>query len=551
MLPAPVELDWSSRNARWLIALCAVTLLCSFFRTAWVCDDAYISFRVVRNLLDGYGLVWNVDERVQVYTHPLWVLLLVVPTAFLNDPYLGAMALSAMCLVVVAIYAVKIGGTVLAAAISLLVIATSRVFIDYSSSGLENPLTHALIAALAFKVMRASDSVRTTRANVMAGAVLGTFLVLNRMDLVLVVAPMVLYLLWKLRATEGWKSAASVCLLASVPALAWFLFATFYYGSPFPNTYFAKLSTGIPAAELRDQGFRYFWASFQFDEPSVVALAAALAVAPTRIFGRVLGISIALYMVYIIRIGGDFMVARFLSVPFLLSLFVLIDFLRASGTRTRRIATVACAAFLINVPMTVMSSAEYQNFNIPDDGIVDERGYFYAANGLQRNITSRLREAPMFAEMWINAMRSGATIYETCYVGMVGYYAPKTFHIVDGYGLTDPFLAKLPTLQPWRIGHFERPSPPGYPEILTGAPPVLSDPVLNELWTDIVLAHRADMLRDGRLGAIVRLNTGHWRSALDQSTFVRAASTQGKPTKFHCRGVSGAFIRPIQPGPAK
>ncbi len=42
---------------------------------AWVCDDAYISFRTLENLLDGYGLRWNVDERVQVYTHPLWLLL--------------------------------------------------------------------------------------------------------------------------------------------------------------------------------------------------------------------------------------------------------------------------------------------------------------------------------------------------------------------------------------------------------------------------------------------------------------------------------------------
>jgi arabinofuranosyltransferase len=50
-----------------LLALFAVVLC----RTAWVGDDAYITFRTVDNLVHGYGARWNVDERVQAYTHPL------------------------------------------------------------------------------------------------------------------------------------------------------------------------------------------------------------------------------------------------------------------------------------------------------------------------------------------------------------------------------------------------------------------------------------------------------------------------------------------------
>ncbi len=47
-------------------------------RTAWVSDDALITARVMENFVHGYGPVFNVDERVQVYTHPLWFLLLSV-----------------------------------------------------------------------------------------------------------------------------------------------------------------------------------------------------------------------------------------------------------------------------------------------------------------------------------------------------------------------------------------------------------------------------------------------------------------------------------------
>src|SRR4030067_1950880 len=36
-------------------------------------DDAMISMRYAYNLAHGNGLVWNVGERVQGFTNPLWV----------------------------------------------------------------------------------------------------------------------------------------------------------------------------------------------------------------------------------------------------------------------------------------------------------------------------------------------------------------------------------------------------------------------------------------------------------------------------------------------
>jgi arabinofuranosyltransferase len=59
---------------RYSLALLALLLLAYavvLVRTAWMCDDAFITLRTVDNFVQGYGLVWNVGERVQVYTHPL------------------------------------------------------------------------------------------------------------------------------------------------------------------------------------------------------------------------------------------------------------------------------------------------------------------------------------------------------------------------------------------------------------------------------------------------------------------------------------------------
>src|SRR5262245_6018851 len=49
-------------------------------RTAWVSDDSFITMRTVDNWVHGHGLTWNPVERVQAYTHPLF--LFVVAAAY-------------------------------------------------------------------------------------------------------------------------------------------------------------------------------------------------------------------------------------------------------------------------------------------------------------------------------------------------------------------------------------------------------------------------------------------------------------------------------------
>ncbi len=58
---------------------CLVVLVVLMY--AWVSEDAFITLRYVNNMLHGFGPVFNVGERVQGYTHPLWFLLLVVSFA--------------------------------------------------------------------------------------------------------------------------------------------------------------------------------------------------------------------------------------------------------------------------------------------------------------------------------------------------------------------------------------------------------------------------------------------------------------------------------------
>jgi arabinofuranosyltransferase len=56
---------------RWLVVVLVFFVI---LNRTWMSDDAYITLRTVDNFINGYGLTWNVNERVEVYTHPLWML---------------------------------------------------------------------------------------------------------------------------------------------------------------------------------------------------------------------------------------------------------------------------------------------------------------------------------------------------------------------------------------------------------------------------------------------------------------------------------------------
>ena len=58
-----------------LLSLPWLALLAWLTSVAWfLTDDAFISFRYVRNLLEGHGLVFNPGEYVEGYTNFLWIL---------------------------------------------------------------------------------------------------------------------------------------------------------------------------------------------------------------------------------------------------------------------------------------------------------------------------------------------------------------------------------------------------------------------------------------------------------------------------------------------
>src|SRR5215217_6279042 len=126
--PLSARSDWS--RITLIAAICVFTVV--FFANAWVGDDAYITLRTIDNFVHGYGLRWNVHERVQTYTHPLWMLALIIPYSITREAFYTTIAVSfATCLTAIVLFAR--GRTGWAAPVFVLALLASKTFMDFSS----------------------------------------------------------------------------------------------------------------------------------------------------------------------------------------------------------------------------------------------------------------------------------------------------------------------------------------------------------------------------------------------------------------------------------
>ena len=243
--------SWTPQRALSLSIVAALVVLLAIVigRTAWTSDDAYITFRTIDNFLNGYGLRWNIDERVQSFTHPLWLLVLTPAVLVTGNPYLASLAVSVVltgCAVALVLAGTR--GRPWQAAGVLTAMIFSKSFTDYSTSGLENALAHVLVAGL----MLVTGTTIDTRARAgLAGTLVG-LLGMTRLDLLLLGTPV------GLSALRSWRSTLPAFAAGFAPLVAWEIFSIVYYGVPFPNTAYAKLATGIPQHELSIQGLTYF-----------------------------------------------------------------------------------------------------------------------------------------------------------------------------------------------------------------------------------------------------------------------------------------------------
>jgi len=490
------------------VLLAAIILIATLVRSAWVCDDAFITLRTVDNFVNGHGLTWNVAERVQTYTHPLWMMLLTAVYFFTREAYFSGLALSlVLSSVVIWLTVTRVARSSLGALLGLAVLILSKSFVDFSTSGLENPLTHLLLALFVAACFPARGPRRPVVLALIAG--LG---VLNRMDTLLLYLPA---LAWALRETPR-KQALKTLALGFSPFLAWELFALFYYGFLFPNPAYAKLATGIPRLERLEQGFHYFLNSLSVDPLTLVAVAGATLLAlRDRHAGEIaLGAGIGLYLAYTLWIGGDFMGGRFFSAPLFVSALILSRWDAGSPGVASLLPFLLVGVLGLSTPFSPVFSdfhyARHRAEAADNARITDERAFYYEGSGLLR--AGREFEMPTHksAIEGRQARQQGPAVVVRGGVGMFGYYAGPAVHIIEPWAVCAPLLARLPVAEGafWRIGHFPRELPAGYEETQRTGSRRITDPQVARLYDALEIVTRDPLFSGRRLVEIWKLNTG-------------------------------------------
>ncbi len=401
---------WRRAVPAAVLALAALAPIVVFAVAAWerrwMNEDGFINLRVVRNLLDGHGPVFNLGERVEAGTSPLWIVLLSL---------LGALGARLEYAAVYAGMALAAAGLTFALAAGLAVVrrddpeagALRRAAVpiglgvfavlppawDFASSGLETGLTLAWLGGSFLVLIRlvsapaASGGTARLRAWCSAAVLLGLgplvrpelalygvgFLVVLGVDFV------------RRRRAAGLRPLRGVLVLALCAAalpVAYQVFRMGYYAALTPNTALAKEAFG----SRWDQGVLYarnFFGLYELALP--LAILAAFSIDAVRAAwsrgARMSAAALAapaicglLHAVYVVRLGGDYMHGRMFLAPvfaFALPAAVVPLLGRGAQSNAQRIFLVAVVAAWMPI-CGLFFRVDREN----QWGIGDERGWY-------------------------------------------------------------------------------------------------------------------------------------------------------------------------------
>jgi arabinofuranosyltransferase len=312
---------------------------------------------------------------------------------------------------------------------------------------------------------------------------------LTRPDFVLLIGPLEIFV----AATTLRRGEFIRPLIGLSPAFFWLAFAQFYYGSVVPNTAVTKLGIYTISQGIH-HGLLYLcdWVFFEPGSALATLVLSATAVAGTKRWPeRLLMLGAALYLAGVVAAGGDFMRGRMMLPVFFLTVlmgtFSLADKASHLGAiRPPRTWLVAAATCLI-----LFAIAPPQSRNLSGVGIVNER-LFYDAQSLGYYLQHGeiRRGTPLISNSMIEAMREfsdrcGTYGLHEVRIGNLAYYSGPNVQVIDYIGLTDAYVARLPS------SYLEEEDPrPGHPvrKVPVSYLARRSDIRLFANWQDAVLA---------------------------------------------------------------
>ncbi|ARU46908.1 flagellar motor control protein ZomB [Corynebacterium silvaticum] len=525
----------------------AVIAFVGGWQRRWISDDGLIVLRTVRNLLAGNGPVFNAGERVEANTSTLWQYL-IFAVAKVTGGELSAIALWLALLLTTAALTIAALATVrlhpernaLILPFGALIYIALPPARDFATSGLEWGLSLFWLAVLWWLIVAWVNAVHPPAAETHASqrtdrAFQATLFLAFWCSLSWFIRPeMALYggvigLVIFVNA-ETWRRRGLILLVALPLPLGYQIFRMGYYGLIVPQTAVAK------SAKLSDwtSGWMYLR---DFNDPYGMIIAALLVLAvgytvfvhggffrgpwgigaqsdaesaqrfaamrselrTSRVIIVVLLCCAFLHILYVTRVGGDFMHGRMLLLPlFVLLLPVAVIPIRpTSEGKLHELASFGIFCGAVTWAFLVVAGGHsYERPGSGDAqkeiGIVDEREYWTQSMGrasdnapktaedflevpVMRTFKERLAQAQANNDAlmldfvvddkqelydWQPIPRDDSTkekdiplTITRINLGMTSMNAPLDVRVVDSVGLSNPLGARQPRIEGSRVGH--------------------------------------------------------------------------------------------------
>ena len=227
-----------------IVALMLLTIAARLIPGARTIDDAFITFRYSRNIVEGQGFIYNPDVRTLGTTTPLYTLLMAAMGAVSGRQDFPQYALAVNALAdagtVALLYLLmrRFTGSDWLAILPALLWSLAPYSVTFAIGGMETSVNIFWMVAAAYVYV--AQPFRPAPNEIALGVLAGLG-ILTRVDSALWVAPLFLAQL-----IERWRTTAGQSLLSRLPLrtwlgcaaimLPWMLFSQVYFGSPLPNS---------------------------------------------------------------------------------------------------------------------------------------------------------------------------------------------------------------------------------------------------------------------------------------------------------------------------
>ena len=555
------------RTVALLFFLLAVVLY------SWNSDDAYHSYVMAKHLADGKGLVYSTGYRTTASTCPLLTLFQAAVFLFTGSADICGLLLGLLFSGAAAwILFFRICTKPVMVFCSLGLLVSSRCFMSFTTSGLENSLLFFLGAVFFALYFRHG---LFGKRQLLVLAVLMSLLAMSRTDSVLVFVPMAVWA-YLGRTKIPFFQRVVIGIIGLFPFVAWTGFSIVYYGFPFPNTYYAKLYTGIPLVDYVKSGLWYHYSSWLLDPMLlfVPLLSFGLAVRSKIRESIPVFLGFVLYSFYVVYIGGDFMAGRHLTLMFFLSICLLASFSKnvdlvadekhsqnpGAVLSVSNLHAVSSALFIVGVvwscfaaPLVISNVVNISFTTSTRRSAVDERMAYISWIGphakLYRGIPDYLFDVDFRFICHSNLIHSIVAARDKdekgyCADGspreslMFGYAVWKCrdldMFLTDAIALPDPLLARLKVdnSKLWRIGHAYRAIPDGYMESLSLGENKIVNRALHQYYDKLLLVMTGDLFGRERLSTILDFNRGRYERLLDEYEQSEGADGVAKATEL-------------------